>query len=323
MNTADVIARLIPNRKIEGHSAILLPYTEDGHILWDAFEAHVRRTHEAGLGVAANMDTGYANYLTIAEKEEVLRRTRDVLGEGVPFIAGAYIENLDGEMVALYHQEIERIQAVGATPILFQTARMKGLKGTTIAEFYKKIVAPCERALAFELGEMFAPNGAIYDLDTVQALMEIPQITGMKHSSLNREMEWQRLALRDRVRPGFKVYTGNDLAIDMVMHGSDYLLGLSTFCPELFAQRDAYWENGDPRFYELNDQLQHLGNVGFRAPVPAYKHSAAIFLHLTGKIPTPHAHPQCPNRPEYETDILRDCAVRLGKAPFDSAQGDI
>jgi 4-hydroxy-tetrahydrodipicolinate synthase len=235
-----------------------------------------------------------------------------VLGNGVPFIAGAYIENLDGEMVALYHQEIELIQSFGAIPILFQTERMKHLKGSVNVEFFRKILAPCEKAVAFELGEMFAPNGRIYDLDTVQGIMELPQFIGMKHSSLNRELEWARLALRDKIRPDFKLFTGNDLAVDMVMYGSDYLLGITTFCPELFALRDEYWLNGDNRFYELNDALQHLGNVGFRAPVPAYKHSAALFLHLTGKIPSPDAHPLCPNRPEYEKDILTDCAKRLG-----------
>ena len=38
-----------------------------------------------------------------------------------------------------------------------------------------------------------------------------------------------------QMRPDFLVFTGNDLAIDMVMYGSDYLLGLSTFAPDLFA----------------------------------------------------------------------------------------
>ncbi len=312
MNITNTLNAIKPGRKIEGHSAVLLPYDENGEILWSEFEQHVARTHGAGLGVAANMDTGYVNYLSSPEKLEVLRRVRSVLGEGVPFIAGAYIENDEGEMFSLYHREIETILSFGAVPIIFQTRRMKGLRGGTVAEMLGRIVAPAPRALAFELGEMFAPNGAIYDLDTVQAIMEIPQITGMKHSSLNREMEWERLALRDRVRPAFKLYTGNDLAIDMVMYGSDYLLGLSTFCPEKFAERDQYWAAGDPRFFQLNDDLQHLGNVGFRHPVPAYKHSAAVFLHLTGRFSTPHAHPRCPQRPAYEAELLTDCARRLG-----------
>ena len=94
---------------------------------------------------------------------------------------------------------------------------------------------------------------------------------GAKHSSLRRGPEWERLRLRDAVRPEFKVFTGNDLAIDMVMYGSDYLLGLSTFAPDLFAARDRMWEAGDPGFYELNDLLQYLGFFAFRGPVPAYK----------------------------------------------------
>src|SRR6202030_3426336 len=110
--------------------------------------------------------------------------------------------------------------------------------------------------------------------------------------------EWQRLVLRDRCRPDFKVFTGNDLAIDMVTYGSDYLLGLSTFAPDLFARRDALWAAGDPAFYELNDVLQYLGFLAFRAPVPAYKHSAAMFLKLRGWIDCDATHTRRPARPD-------------------------
>ena len=72
--------------------------------------------------------------------------------------------------------------------------------------------------------------------------------------------------MRGARRPGFAGYTGTDFAIDMIRYGSDYLLGLSSFAPDLFAIRDTYWEAGDPRFYELNDQLQYLGCFAFRSP---------------------------------------------------------
>jgi hypothetical protein len=58
--------------------------------------------------------------------------------------------------------------------------------------------------------------------------------------------------------------------------------------------------------------LQYLGTVAFREPVPAYKHSAAVFLHLTGRIPTDLTHPQNLKRPTWEREILQDCARRLG-----------
>jgi len=98
----------------------------------------------------------------------------------------------------------------------------------------------------------------------------------------------------------------------MIEYGSDYLLGLATFAPEKFAQRDRLWAAGDPGYYTLSDALQYLGNVAFREPVPAYKHSAAVFLHLTGRIPTDLPHPRNAKRPPWEREILEDCARRLG-----------
>lgn len=105
---------------------------------------------------------------------------------------------------------------------------------------------------------MFAPFGAISDLETYQRLLQIPQCLGAKHSSLTRQLEGQRLELRDAVRPDFLVLTGNDLAIDMVMYGSDYLRGLSTFAPEEFVRGDNLWAAGDSDFYDLNDLLQYF-----------------------------------------------------------------
>jgi 4-hydroxy-tetrahydrodipicolinate synthase len=146
----------------------------------------------------------------------------------------------------------------------------------------------------------------------VRRLMDIPEIVGMKHSSLDRLLELERLAFRDAHRPDFRIYTGNDLGINMIEYGSDYLLGLATFAPEKFAERDRLWEKADPRYFALSDALQYLGNVAFREPVPAYKHSAAVFLDLTGRIPSAKAHLRNPRRPDWEAEMLRDCARRLG-----------
>ena len=161
-------------------------------------------------------------------------------------------------------------------------------------------------------GKCSLPNGEIFDSETFLRLLEIPEILGIKHSSLDRLVELERLALRDIHRPDFRIYTGNDLGINMIEYGSDYLLGLATFAPEKFAERDRLWETADPRYFALADSLQHLGNVAFREPVPAYKHSAAVFLHLTGRIPSNRTHPKNPQRPVWEEEMIRDCVRRLG-----------
>src|SRR5450432_2121287 len=299
-------------RKVNGIAATLLPYLADGKIAVEAFQRHLLYTHRAGLMNAVNMDTGYVNYLNDTEKQDVLRWTRDALGKDVPFIAGVYIEDQSGDVVSLYRQQMDGIVAFGAIPILFQSSRLHGKTSREKVEVYQAAARGCAHVLAFELGRMFAPNGEIFNQETFLGLMDIPEIKGLKHSSLNRLVELERLSLRDAHRPDFRIYTGNDLGIDMIEYGSDYLLGLATFAPEKFAERDRLWEQGDAAYYALSDALQYLGNVAFREPVPAYKHSAAAFRHLVGRAPSSLTHPKSAHRSSGEPEIMRDCARRLG-----------
>src|SRR5687767_14760325 len=118
-NLPEIYARVRTRRKIHGIAATLLPY-RGGAIAEDDFVRHVQATHAAGLTNAVNMDTGYAHLLTDAEKERVLLLTREALGPDAEFVAGAFIEGHDGEVVALYRREMETVRRYGGTPILFQ-----------------------------------------------------------------------------------------------------------------------------------------------------------------------------------------------------------
>ena len=311
--TVDPVTMIRPRRKITGISAILLPFTEAGDIDWAAFAAHCVRTADAGLTPAVNMDTGFVNLLSPQQKVAVLDATRSELG-GQTFVAGAFVGDFPDSPFKseAYIREIAEISARGGTPVVFQSYGLTALPEPALIAAYESLGRDCDAFIAFELGTMFAGFGKVYELDVYRELVRLTKCIGAKHSSLNREQEWQRLAVRDAVRPDFKVFTGNDLGIDMVMYGSDYLLGLSTFAPDLFAKRDAYWLAGDPRFYELNDVLQYLGFLAFRNPVPAYKHSAAMFLKLRDWIGCDATHPHSGTRPESERELLRGIAQQLG-----------
>lgn len=302
-----------PRRKITGISAILLPFCSDGSIDWQGFDGHVDRTVAAGLQPAVNMDTGYAHLIDESTREEVLRRTQERSGK-MGFVAGAFVGDRPGDEFELrqYVQQVELIQRFGGVPVIFQSFGLTAQRDDLIVDSYRAIANNCDQFIGFELGDVFAPFGKIYSLETYHGLIDIPQCIGAKHSSLRRDLEWQRLELRNRTREDFKVFTGNDLAIDMVMYGSDYLLGLSTFAPDMFAKRDQYWLDGDPRFYELNDVLQYLGFFAFRGPVPAYKHSAAMFLKLRGWIETDQTHPQSAERPMADREVLAGILEQLG-----------
>ena len=301
-----------PRRKITGMSAVLLPFDEHGLVDWEGFKTHVVRTAESGLIPSVYMDTGYVNLIDDKTRTMVLKKTRQVLG-GKAFVAGAYVgDNPDSNFNPdAYRKQIELIIANGGIPVIFQSFGLTNQSEADIISSYELLARECDGFIAFELGKMFAPFGRIYSLETYTALMSIPHCRGAKHSSLDRNQEWQRLALRNKKRPEFKVYTGNDLAIDMVIYGSDYLLGLSTFAPDLFAKRDRLWEQGSPDFYRFNDLLQYLGFFSFRTPVPAYKHSAAQFLKLRGWLESDYPHPKAERRPQSDIAVLRDILQRL------------
>ena len=312
LSALDPLKLLRPRRRIEGISAILLPFLANGDVDWAGFSAHVQRTAQAGLAPAVNMDTGFGNLIDDATRRRALDLTRAELGGG-PFVAGAFVSDQPGDAFNLgsYARQMAMIQEFGGTPVIFQSYGLTQQSDDAIVAAYIALAKEATRFIGFELGTMFAPFGKIYPLEVYRGLMGITACIGAKHSSLRRDLEWQRLALRDATRPDFRVYTGNDLAIDMVMYGSDYLLGLSTFAPDVFAKRDAAWASGDPSFYEFNDLLQCLGFLAFRPPVPAYKHSAAMFLKLRGWIGCDDTHPQSPQRPDADHEILADIVRRL------------
>ncbi len=303
---------VLPGRTITGMSAILLPYVSPTTVDWTSLYAHIARTHEAGLTPAVNMDTGYVQLLDEVNRGRVLDRAVAVT-EG-DFVAGAFVPDKPGADFDLdaYLFAAEGISARGGIPVIFPSHGLNDHGDAAWLDAHGQLAGHIERFIGFELGPMFVPYGRIVSLDTYRGLLGIPQCIGAKHSSLDRGLEWDRLALRNEVRPDFLVLTGNDLAIDMVMYGSDYLLGLSTFAPDKFAERDRLWAKGDPDFYQLNDVLQYLGHFTFRPPVPAYRHSAATFLHMRGWAESPAVPVGAPTRPDSDQDILRDIGERLG-----------
>ena len=304
------IPALKPGRRIEGVTAVLLPFASDDRPDWDGFRSLLERSWTAGLTPAVNMDTGYVNFLAPDERARALAVASEVAG-GRRFVAGAFIEDSSGRPAALYGHAVDQIRRAGGIPILFQSSALAAGHESQVLEVLREVASAGPPLLAFELGPMFAPFGRIYSTDFFVRLLEIEAFVGLKHSSLDRELEWQRLLLRDRHRSDFRLYTGNDLAIDMVFYGSDYLLGLSAFSVDGFAARDRLWLESDPRAVTLNDVLQSLGHLAFRPPVPAYKHSAAQFLKLTGAIGCDHPHPRSIRRPDSDLPILQGIAERL------------
>ena len=309
--------RIRTGRQIVGMSAVLLPFTVDGVIDWAGFESLLGRTLEAGLVPAVNMDTGFGPFLSPDERRQVLALARDLCTDprhGDRFLAGAHVDDRPGDAFAAdaHAAALGEIAGHGGTPIVFPSFGLAALPEAELAPAHAGFAAVVDRLYGFELGAMFHPAGRIWSTSTFTEILAIDAVVGAKHSSLERGPELERLALRDAQRPDFRVLTGNDLAIDQVVYGSDYLLGLSAFAPDAFARRDRAWADGDEvAFWTANDLLQHLGWLAFRPPVPGYRHDAALFLRARGWIGSDRTHPASPRRPDADRPLLLGLVPRL------------
>jgi dihydrodipicolinate synthase/N-acetylneuraminate lyase len=308
----DEIPPIRPRRKIRGMSAVFLPFDADGTIDWDAFAAHVVRTADAGLTPAVNLDVPFWSRLEESTRLEVLRRTPGCLA-GREFVAGAVVIDEPGDSFALmaYLKQVEAVAQHGGTPVICQSYGLAHQDAEHVVNDYEALAACCDRFFAMETTEEYAPCGRIYNADVYEAMLGIPECLGDVCTSRHRKHLWQRLKLRDRRRPEFLVLSGNDLALDLVTYGCDYLSAISTMAPDWFAARDRLWNRGDARFYELNDLLQYLAFFSMRDPLAAFRHSAAQFLHLRGWTTSTNTHPETPHRPAGDVEILRDALIQI------------
>ena len=192
------------------------------------------RTAAAGLAPAVNMDTGYVHLLDDQTARRVLQRThgrarraarsspaRSTMRDAVARGASAAGRRSSCRRTAIGRRRARRLRArwPDAVDRFIGFELLAGVQPRRVASGTSTPTGPC-----------WPSRSASAPSTRRCAATSSGSASGCATS----------------VRPDFQVLTGNDLAIDMVMYGSDYLLGLSTFAPDLFAERDRCWAEGDP-----------------------------------------------------------------------------
>lgn len=299
-------------------AALSIPVGEAGEIDFDVFARDLERTAEYGIEPAVLMDTYQINHCTPDQQVKGLEVAREVMG-GRAFTAGVYVEDeisSDGieDIIRAYQGKIEQLeQRYGASPIVFQTERLKDADAATVVRVYEGLAEASRGGLkAFELSPVFAPNGWMFPEDALVEILAGEKWAGAKHSSLDPSMEW--VLLRKIHRIGKKLYTGNDYDFaSMIFNGSDALLGIATFMPDKFRElADALRDGDRARYLDLGNRMEFLGRVAFQPPVPAYKHSAAMVKKMRGWYPTDYVLPNNPlRRDEAHREALRKALENL------------
>jgi 4-hydroxy-tetrahydrodipicolinate synthase len=203
-------------------------------------------------GVAVWAHTGRGPHLAAEQRREVLETWREALPDRV-VIAGARditmaIEARRGRADALLAFP-ERADPVG----------------------YHRRLGRELPVLAFYLYE--AAGGVPYDDATLHAILDLPDVVGIKVATLDSVMTFQRIAALMRSHPDKLLVTGEDrfLGYSVMAGATSALIGMGAAMPEvqaelLHAWRDRQWE----RFAELSALCDRLAQATFIAPMEGY-----------------------------------------------------
>jgi hypothetical protein len=276
---------------------------------WDATLAYRRYMWDLGLSVAEAMDTAQRGMgLDWPTSRELIRRSlgearavgaasRIACGAGTDHLEDGTRHSLD-RVIAAYEEQCAFVEGHGGR-IILMASRALAATATSADEYvrvYGRILEQVREPVVIHwLGDMFDPALAGYwgsaDLDaaseTCLAILaaNADRIDGVKVSLLDKERE---VALRRRLPPGVRMYTGDDFNYPELIGGdahghSDALLGIFDAIAPAAAAALAALDRGDRPAYEaIFEPTVPLARHIFRAPTRFYKTGVVFLAFLNG-----------------------------------------
>jgi hypothetical protein len=274
---------------------------------WETTLAYRRHLWSFGFAVAEAMDTAQRGMgLDWATTQELIRRSlAEARAVGGRVACGAGTDHLPpGPGVTLeaveaaYAEQVGFVEGLGGQVILMASRALAACaRGPDdYARVYGRILSQVVRPVILHwLGDMFDPQLAGYwgarDLD---AAMEVclhiirdhaAKIDGIKISLLDKERE---VAMRRRLPPAVKMYTGDDFNYPELILGddqgySDALLGIfDAIAPAASAALQALDAGDRDRYETILAPTVPLSRHIFQAPTYFYKTGVVFLAYLTG-----------------------------------------
>jgi 4-hydroxy-tetrahydrodipicolinate synthase len=203
-------------------------------------------------GVAVWAHTGRGPHLSAEQRREVLETWREALPDRV-IVAGAR------DITMAIEARRGRADALLAFPDRSDPVAYHRRLGRELP------------VMAFYLYE--AAGGVAYDDETLHAILDLPEVIGIKVATLDSVMTFQRIAAVVRSHPGKLLVTGEDrfLGYSVMAGATAALVGMGAALPDLQAEllhawRDGQWE----RFVSLSAQCDRLAQATFIPPMEGY-----------------------------------------------------
>jgi hypothetical protein len=275
---------------------------------WDTTLAYRRHLWSLGLGVAEAMDTAQRGMgLDWPTSLQLIERAIDAAKDfpGALLASGAGTDHIAADpslavtdVIVAYETQIAAIEKLGGRIILMASRALAACaKGSDdYAQVYDRVLSQArEPVIIHWLGEMFdaalagywghADHWAAMDVCLDVLARHAAKIDGIKISLLSKEKE---IALRRRLPPGMKMYTGDDFNYAELIAGdahgySDALLGIfDAIAPAAAAALSALAAGDTARFHALLGPTVPLSRHIFQAPTRFYKTGVVFMAWLNG-----------------------------------------
>jgi hypothetical protein len=280
-----------------------------GAIDWAATLAFRDHLWAHGFAVAEAMDTAQRGMgLSWPQARELIQRSAArAVQRGGGIACGAGTDQLPGDkhplpvIVAAYEEQVSLVQETGSEVILMASRALAASARSRqdYLDVYGHLLRHADRPVILHwLGEKFDPALRGYwgsaefgpAADTVIELIEAArgQVSGVKLSLLDAGAE---VALRRRLPPGVRMYTGDDYNYAELIRGdasghSDALLGAFAAITAPAAAALHALDAGDPAGYDAAmAPTVPLSRLIFAAPTYYYKVGVAFLAWLNGLQP--------------------------------------
>ena len=280
----------------------------DCAIDWDATIDYRRHLWTLGMGVAEAMDTAQRGMgMDWPTSLELIRRSinasKDVKGAflasgaGTDHLAPEDAKSID-DVIRAYEEQIAAIEKLGGKIILMASRALARVARSPddYHLVYDRILSQVKQPVIIHwLGEMFDPalKGYWGNADHLLAMdaavaainRNAAKVDGVKVSLLDKDKE---IAMRRRLAPGVKMYTGDDFNYAELIEGdaqgfSHALLGIfDAIAPAASAALAALARNDSQTFNQILAPTVPLSRHIFKAPTRFYKTGVVFMAYLNG-----------------------------------------
>ena len=275
---------------------------------WESTLSYRRHLLDLGLGIAEAMDTAQrggglnwegARELVTRSLEAASPDERDRIfsGVGTDHLDPSNAKTLD-DVVRAYLEQIEAIQKIGGRLIVMASRALVRVARSAkdYETVYAKVLSACDKPVILHwLGDMFDSQlkgywGADRFDETLETALGVisahaAKVDGIKISLLDDAKE---VAMRRRLPPGVKMYTGDDFNYPSLIKGDDHgyshaLLGIfDAIAPLASAALSALAAKDVARYDAIFAPTVPLSRLIFRSPTQYYKTGVVFLAYLNG-----------------------------------------